>query len=175
MKLTPVIALLVMWPVASFTAEPAEPIPDTATVAGIMKTIIAPAADVLWAASADTMTDEGEYAVALDAGAWRTIDQSRAELAAASEALLLPGRPVDAPGAMAEFPDQELNPGEIAALIEKQPALWAGMVGAMSASVAQAQQAIAGQDVDALTDAGGAMYETCDACHKQFWYPNRKY
>jgi len=33
-------------------------------------------------------------------------------------------------------------------------------------------KAVDSKDADALVEAGGAIYEACEQCHKRFWYPN---
>lgn len=149
-----------------------ERIPPTMTIAEIMANIVMPAADVLWGATAVYMTEEGEDDRSPETSAdWQKVEDARMLLAEASEALLDTSRPVDVPGVAIEHPAEELSPEQVAALIEAQPELWASLARAMAETAGQAKQAIADQDVDALLEIGGTLYENCDGCHRQFWYP----
>ena len=150
-----------------------EPVPPGATVAEIMEDTVMPAAEVLWDATAVWITREGEVDhTPQNDEEWQKVDRSRIAMEAAVAALLVPGRRVEEPGAAVEYPEEELTPEEIEAGIGREPAVWVAMVHALEATIKQAGQAIADQDVDALTEIGAAIDQACEACHRHFWYPD---
>ena len=150
----------------------AEPIPATMPMAEIMEKIVMPAADVLWGATAVVMTEHGEEDRSPKNDAeWQKVEDARLRLAEAAEALLDTSRPVDVAGAVVEHPEENLTPEQIAALIREQSDDWMKQVQAFAASVEKSKQSIADHDVDVLLEDGGLLYESCDSCHKQFWYP----
>jgi hypothetical protein len=162
-------------PVAE-AGKPASPFPfrPRATIAEIMDGIVDPAADVLWDATAVYITEEGidDHSPKND-DEWHKVEHAGITLAEATNLLLVPGRRVDAPGAVSEAPGQELNPDDIAKLIEAEPEVWAGFAHALDDVVQEAQQAVERRDVEALTEIGGTLDEVCESCHQHFWYPDQ--
>lgn len=150
------------------------PITPATTIVEIMADVVVPASDALWAVPSEFEPD-GPAAHG-SAGAeelWAAADRARRALAEAAEALLVQDRRVDAPGALAAFPEEELHPHQIRALIDEQPEVWVAMSRALGSAAQEAEQAIAARDTDALTEAGGALYDSCESCHRHFWYPGR--
>ena len=156
----------------SGSADRVNPIPDTASIHDIMHHHVMPAADVLWGATAIYITIKGEDDRSpKNDEEWNTVDQSRIAMEHAIEALLVPGRAVDEPGAAAEYPEAELDPNEIQELIAREPEVWVAMIHALDGTIQEAKQAIKDRNVDSLRDIGGAIDDACEACHKHFWYP----
>jgi len=148
------------------------PIPPTATVAEIMENKIMLAANVLWGATAVYITEQGEDDRSpKNDEEWLQVDKARIVLEEAIKALLVPGRHVDVAGAVSEYPEEELNPDQIEAMIRNEPEVWAAMLHALDDTVQQAKKAIEEHDVPALTEIGGAIDDACESCHLHFWYP----
>lgn len=143
-----------------------------ATLAEIMESIVMPAADVVWNATAINVTADGveESAPETDEE-WARVRAGAVELEEAANLLVIPGRAVDVPDAQSEAPDVELEPSEIAALMVSNRAAWVGYAHALQATAIQALAAIDARDLDAITEVGGAIDAACESCHTQFWYP----
>lgn len=148
------------------------PIPASETIHEIMHHRVMPAADVLWGATAIYITIEGEDDRSpKNDEEWNTVDQARVAMEFAIEALLVPGRAVDEPGAEVDYAAEDLKPKDIQAIIDRDPEIWVAMVHGLDATVQEAKQAIIDRNVDSLRDIGGAIDDACEACHKHFWYP----
>ncbi len=154
-------------------ADTASPITDITPIHDIMHYHIMPAAQVLWDATAIYITIEGEDDRSpRNDGEWKVVDQARIALQAAIETLLVPGRPADEPNVdLSDYPEGDLKPDEIEAMIKSEPEAWVAMIHALDATVQQTKKAIADHDVEALREIGGAIDDDCEACHLHFWYP----
>lgn len=146
-----------------------------ATLAELMESVVMPSADVLWNAVAVNVTAAGieETKPETDED-WAKLRWAAVELEEAANLIVIPGRAVDVPGAESEAPDVELQPAEIANLIESNRAAWVSHAHALQAIAMQAIQAVDDRDLDAITDVGGAIDEACESCHTQFWYPEQQ-
>jgi hypothetical protein len=152
-------------------AQMDNPVPSNATITEIMDGIVRPAADVLWGATAVYVTEQGEDDRSpKNDEEWNTVDQSRIAMEKAITALLEPGRKVDVAGAPVSS-NENLNPAEIEALIQREPEVWAAKVNALGETMQQAKTAIAARDVEALSEVGGYIDNACEGCHQHFWYP----
>jgi hypothetical protein len=91
-----------------------------ATVAEIMESMVMPSADVIWNATAVDTSFEGvkDYTPKNDDD-WERIEWASVTLAEAMNAVLVPGRHVDHPGAVSASPEFELAPDRIEAMIAK--------------------------------------------------------
>jgi hypothetical protein len=67
----------------------------------------------------------------------------------------------------------ELSPQEIGELIGKNRDAWVAYSRSLHEVAMQTIQAIDARDPEKLADLGGSMDAICQACHKQFWYPNQ--
>jgi hypothetical protein len=74
---------------------------------------------------------------------WEAVEHGAIALAESANLLLLPGRPMDNDG-------------------------WVTMTHALSAAAVKAQKAALAKNIDELLDAGGAIYDTCTACHAKY-------
>ena len=164
------VSVVLLAPVSGM-AQGESPIPPEATVKQIMNDFVRPAADVLWGATAVYITEAGEDDRSpKNDEEWEAVDQSRIAMEHAIEALLVPGRKVDAADAPVTSAE-DLNPAEIEALIGKEPDIWAEKLQALGESMKHSQKAIEDQDVESLTEIGGEIDDACESCHQHFWYP----
>jgi len=165
------IALFAVFLPAFCFAQMDDPIPPDATITEIMDGIIRPATDVLWGATAVYVTEQGEDDRSpKNDEEWNVVDQSRIAMEKAVAAIVEPGRKVDVPGAPVSS-NEDLNPAEIEALIQREPEVWAAKAHALGETMQQAKAAIAARDVEALSEVGGYIDEACEGCHQHFWYP----
>ncbi|HEX7079506.1 MAG TPA: hypothetical protein VF329_00635 [Gammaproteobacteria bacterium] len=145
--------------------------PD-ATLAEIMEYIVMPNADKLWGAVSVTVGEEGVVEEAPETDAeWFELRTAALTLAEASNLLVVPGRRVDAPGAVAEYPEEELSPSEIHELQEEAWGAWVGHAQVLHEVAKQMIAAVDARDTQAVTDVGGTLDSACEGCHLQFWYP----
>jgi hypothetical protein len=144
----------------------------TATVADIMEFVVMPAAQRLWDSVSVNVTEEGiiEKAPETDEE-WAALRGDALTLAELSNALMIPGRQVDKPGAVPEYPEEELSADQIEELREDNWEAWVAHSQVLHAAVMQSVMAIDARDKDALSEAGGTLDEACESCHLQFWYP----
>jgi len=147
--------------------------PD-ATIAEVMESIVMPSAEALWDAVAVDVTIDGviENIPKTDED-WEMVRWKAVNLAEATNLLLVPGRRVDAPGVVSEFPDDELGPAEIQALLDSNWQAWVAHAHALHQVAIQTIGVVDAHDVDGLTTIGGAIDGACESCHLQFWYPEQ--
>lgn len=145
-----------------------------ATVAEIMESIVVPASDVIWNATAYDISAEGikDFSPKTDED-WERVEWAGVALAEGLNSLLIPGRRVAPPGTVSESPEYELNPEQVGELLQKEPQVWVGFVHGLDDTVQEIQQAIRDRDLKALNEAGGALDEVCENCHLHFWYPKK--
>ena len=149
------------------SAQQAQDYLPQATVADVMNAMIMPMANVVWEAVRyeDTIkgpeTDEG----------WQHARNAAVALAESMNVLMIPDRPVAGPDRVVG--EGELSTQEIGELIVKNRGAWVGYLRSLHELSMQTIQAIDARDAQKLSDLGGTMDELCQACHKQFWYPNQ--
>jgi hypothetical protein len=146
----------------------------SATIVEVMDSMLMPSAQVLWDAVAVNVTEEGVVKQAPETDEdWQRLRFSAVTLAEATNVLMIPGREVAPPGTESEYPDVELGPEQIEALIDADRAAWDAHARVLHETAMQAVRAIDDRDVDALFDVGGAIDAACESCHTQFWYPEQ--
>lgn len=156
----------------SSSAGDSGPYIPAATVDELMEYVVMPNAQVLWDAVAVTLTLDGTQESRPETDEdWARVRQAALTLAEVCNALMIPGRATDVPGAVAEYPDTELSPDEIEQLREKYWGAWVGHAQALHRTAMEALEAIDNRDSDALMEAGGPIDSACESCHLQFWYP----
>jgi len=158
-------------------SQPAAPpqAPGPFTIREIMKSMVAPKADVLWNAVAISVTEKGvETSAPSNEDEWNKIRDDAVTLAEAMTSIQMPGRKVANPGDTAKDPTVELNPDQIEELINKDRATWDKLARDAQEAVMAAHKAIEAKNVDGLSEAGGGIDSACEACHKMYWYPNDK-
>lgn len=154
-------------------SEAPSEINPTFTVRDIMKSMVQPNADVLWNAVAVSVTEKGpETKAPKNDEEWQVVRNSAITLIESVNLVLIPNRKIAKAGEQAKDPKAELNPDQIQALIDKDRASWVKLAKALQDSVGPALKAIDEKNVDALSNAGGAIDSACETCHKMYWYPN---
>lgn len=139
-----------------------------ATIVELMDSMVMPLAQALWDA---VIYDDPIKGPETDEE-WQKVRWAAVSLAETANVLMIPGRPVAAPGAVAG--EGELSPKEIQELIEKNRGAWVGHARGLHEIATQAIQAVDAKNVEGLSDVGGTLDSVCEGCHVQFWYPNQQ-
>lgn len=119
----------------------------------LMTAVVEPAADGVWDAVGTVMTLEGtEEIQPSTAEEWLAVRNAAISVAESANLLLTPRRLVDNDN-------------------------WEGWSLDMADAGRAAMVAAETQDVDALFEAGGLIYESCTGCHAEYWPddPNRQF
>ena len=169
-------------PVLSLTggcgSEPPEPVPEyrpTTTVRQLMQAVIGPSAAVIWDAVETSSTAKGvEHKEPRTDADWQAVERSAVMLVEASNLLLIPGRPIARPEERADAADVELHPAEIAALVDRSRPDWVQRAHALHDASRALLASIEKKDVKGLFDNGAAVYNTCESCHRTYWYPENR-
>jgi hypothetical protein len=139
-----------------------------ATLVEVMASAVMPLAQTLW----DAVTYEDTIKGPDTEEGWQKARAAAVSLGEAADALMIPDRPVAAPGAAQR--EGELSPEEIQALIAKNHDAWIGFSRALHEVAAQAIHAVDTKNAEELADVGGTLDSVCQGCHQQFWYPNQR-
>jgi hypothetical protein len=147
----------------------------TATVKDIMDSMIDPIADVLWESVATEVTYAGteDRQPHTDAD-WAKVRHAALTIAEATNLLIMPGRKIAKPGERSEHPGIELQPEEIAKIVQEHPEEWVQEARALHDAAMEAMKAIEARNVQALVDAGEKLDGACEQCHLDHWYPSEK-
>ena len=147
----------------------------TTTVRELMQAVIAPSATVIWDAVETSTTAKGvEHKEPRTDADWETVRRSAVMLVEASNLLLIPGRPIARPEERADAPDVELHPAEIATLVDRSRPDWVQKAHALHDAARVLLSSIEKKDVKGLFDNGAAVYNTCESCHRTYWYPENR-
>ncbi len=145
-----------------------------ATLVEIMDSMVMPSAQVLWDAVSYESGPNGDVVVTPETDeAWQKLRWNAVTLAESANALLIPGREVNAPGAKSAAPDAELEPDQIKALIDKNHDAWIAHAHVLHEAAMQAIAAIDAKNGDQISEVGGTIDSACEGCHLQFWYPEQ--
>ena len=164
-------------PPAPETSQQAAParMPD-ATIRDLMVTVIDPAADGIWFAVKSETTREGnviDTAPKNDAE-WQNVRRAAMTLMDGADLLMMPGRRVAKPGEKSVVPGVELEPEEIEKNINADRAAWNMRAQALKDATMQVMGAIDARDPEKVFDLGDDLDQTCENCHRHFWYPNEQ-
>jgi hypothetical protein len=156
---------------AACSRAPTPEFQPTATVKDIMDSVVDPNADAIWDSVEIVATLQGteEKAPRTDED-WRTLRRHAISLLEASNLLLVPGRRIARPGEKAEDERVDLKPEEIEERVKNDPAAWTTGAHALHAATLESLKAIEARDVKALLNAGGVLDQSCETCHRQYWY-----
>lgn len=165
------LALAIIAASASACSPPAPEYRLTSTVKDIMDSVVDPNADAIWDSVEVVVTLEGtvEKAPRTDED-WKTLRRHAISLAEASNLLLIPGRQIAKPGEKAEDERVDLKPEEIEARVKQDPAAWTAGAHALHDAVMESLKAIEAHDVKALLNAGDVLDQSCETCHRKYWY-----
>ena len=137
-----------------------------------MLSVVDPAADAIWESVATIVTPGHveERRPSTDEE-WDALRHEAVRLVEATNLILVPGRDVARPGFRSENPGIELEPAEVQALIDDDPATWNQLVDDYYRVAMTMLSAIEERDADRLFDEGGPLDVTCERCHQRYWYP----
>ena len=141
----------------------------------LMSGIVAPTADLIWGAVGSSEGPQGpvETRPTTDKE-WAELRQKVMLLIEAANLLAIPDRHVLLPGQKLTNPagPGDLTPEQAEARIKAEwPAFLAFAQTLQNAALATLKSVDA-RDLDAFSEAGGAIDEACEQCHKRFWYPD---
>jgi hypothetical protein len=140
-----------------------------------MHAVIGPSAAVIWDAVETSSTAKGvEHKEPRTDEDWEAVERGAVMLLEASNLLLIPGRPIAEPGERAAAADVQLDPTEIAALIDRSRPDWVKHAHALHDTSSAVLASIKKKDVKGLFDNGAAVYNTCESCHSTYWYPESR-
>jgi hypothetical protein len=155
-------------------SAPVMPRPQ-ASVVELMANIVAPTADVIWGAVGSTEGPKGpvEKKPTTDKD-WAELRKQVMLMAEAANLLAVPDRAVLLPGQKLTNPPGpgDLTPEKSAAKIKAEWPTFLAYAQTLQNSALATLKTIDAKDVDAFVEAGGAIDEACEQCHKRFWYPD---
>lgn len=144
------------------------------SVKELMKYMIDPVADNIFNAVGSSTTRNGtiEWEPKTDAD-WEKIRVGAVSLAEAADLLKVP-RPFTPPGDVnnSTGPNAvELSPTAITEKVERDPVEWNARIQALRNAALSVMQIVDKRDVQGIWDAGEFLDQTCEACHRSYWYP----
>jgi len=143
-----------------------------ASIQELMYAIVDPSADVLWSAAGTVVDNEGVHDLSPKTPEeWRDVRSAALRIIEGGNLLMMEGREAAPPGTKSETPGVELEPVEIAALVNKNRKQFNAFANALQLVALEALQAIDAKNVDLLGEVGGRMDGVCESCHQTFWYP----
>ena len=144
----------------------------TATVRELMDSIIDPSADVVWDSVAVLISPTGmEEKQPRTPEEWAEVRRGAIRLIEASNLLVIPGRRIAKPGETADDPQSELRPEKIQAMVDADPAKWAAQSRKLHDAGVEMLQVIDMKDPEGVLQLGEKIYNACEDCHTQYWYP----
>lgn len=135
-------------------SKPASPIAFDTTLSTkeLMKHVIDPAAIALWGRAGTMETDKGTVDLAPDTEEeWAAAEHEAAVVAEGGNLLLTPGRAHSYP--------------------IKDGKNWTKFAAQMTKQALAVKIATAARDKDKMFETGGDLYQTCVACHEQYYIP----
>lgn len=104
---------------------------------------------------------------------WAVAKQQAVTLLDAAERLSEGGRRVALKDSKFEIPGVKKSPEQIQQLIDARPEIYFRYTQQLQAAVEETLTAIDAKNATALLELGGRIDQTCEQCHKTFWYPNQ--
>jgi hypothetical protein len=154
------------------TAQPQAEYRPTATVRELMDSIIDPSADVVWDSVAVLYSPTGvEEKQPRTPAEWAEVRRGAIRLIEASNLLMIPGRQIANPGETAADPQSELRPEKIQALVNADRAKWVEHSRKLHDAGMEMLQAIDMKNAEGVLELGERIYNACEDCHMQYWYP----
>ena len=124
----------------------------TLSTSDLMKHVIDPAAQGLWGRAGTVDTADGTVDLAPDTPEeWKAAEAEASTVAEAGNLLLVPGR---------------AHSWEV-----KDPANWTKFAQQMTKQALAVKAATVARDKDKMFETGGDLYQTCVACHEQYYIP----
>jgi hypothetical protein len=145
------------------------------SIKDLMESIIDPSADVLWGAVGTVVDREGIHeSLPRTQEDWRDLRRAAVRIIEGGNLLAMPGRDAAPVGTKSETPGVELEPPQIAALMEQNRETFDTFARALQALGAEALRASEARNAALLLDIGARMENVCESCHQTFWYPPEK-
>lgn len=149
------------------------PYQPTATVQEIMASVIDPSADFIWNSVSTTVDAAGVHEVRPDTDAeWHELRQRAVLLAEAANLIAVPGRRA-AHGDRTLEDNQPLEVTKVQQRLDSRSQELVAFASAMRDVSVKLMVSADKRDVEAIINLGGLLDETCEACHKVFWYPDQ--
>lgn len=146
-----------------------------ASVVELMADVVAPTADIIWNAVGTTEGPKGpvETKPTTDKD-WAELRKKVMLMVEAANLLAVPDRAVLLPGQKFTNPPGpgDLPPEKSAAKIKAEWPTFLAYAQTLQNSALATLKAVDAKDVDGFSEAGGAIDEACEQCHKRFWYPD---
>ena len=146
-----------------------------ASVVELMATIVAPTADIIWRAVGTTEGPKGPVDTKPTTDKdWAELRKKVMLMVEVSNLLAVPDRAVLLPGQKFTNPPGpgDLPPEKSAERIKAEWPTFLAYAQALQNSAIATLKTVDAKDVDAFQEAGGAIDEACEQCHKRFWYPD---
>jgi hypothetical protein len=144
------------------------------SVRELMKYMIDPDSDDIFNAVGTTITTDGM----VDREPRTDEDWEKIQAGAVSVAegiyLLKVRRPFTPPGDVnnSTGPNAvELSPEQITAKVERDPVEWNARIEATRNAALNVMEIVKRRDANAMWEAGEILDQTCEACHRSYWYP----
>jgi hypothetical protein len=160
---------------AAPTPPPAVMPKPVASVLDLMSGSIAPTADFVWGAVGETSGPKGP--IQKQPGndkEWAEVRRQVLALAEAANLLAVEARHVGLPGQKPTNPPGpgDLTPEQSEAKIKADWQTFLVYAQALQNAAVATLKTVDEKNVDAYSEAGGAIDEACEQCHKRFWYPD---
>ena len=151
---------------------PAKPLPEfqpTASVEDIMRSMIDPAADILWDAVVTTVTDGGIEKIQPETEEdWLPLELSAITLLEAGNLLLIDGRRIVGERSFLELPGNDLSSNDTVGLSGADRESWFRLSRELHDAGAELLNAVRTRSVQNLFEGGGRLYVACENCHARF-------
>jgi hypothetical protein len=145
------------------------------SIRDLMESIIDPSADVVWGAVGTVVDREGIHeSLPKTQEDWRDLRRAAVRIIEGGNLLTMPGRDAAPVGTKSEAPGVELEPPQIAALIEQNRETFDTFAKALQVLGSEALRASEARNAALLLDIGARMENVCESCHQTFWYPPGK-
>ena len=147
----------------------------TATIKDLMDAMVDPSAEYLFENNVEIVDETGiiDKTPKTDDD-WKEVRRRALLLVEAPNLMVEPGRKVAAPGDKAEYPEVELHPEQIQALIDGDRDGWVRRARRLQDAALLALKAIDARDKKDLFAKLGDVDKACESCHLHYWYPNDK-
>ncbi len=146
------------------------------TVQELMEHMVDPVADAIFDSVGTDVTAAGVVDTKPETDDdWLKIERAALQLAEASNLLKMP-RPMAPAGhgvaiTLSDGTKPELEPAEIQAKVDADPARWAKHSDELRVAALEALKVVKARNVEGLFDAGNVVDRACESCHLEFWYP----
>ena len=145
------------------------------SIKDLMESIIDPSADVLWGAVGTVVDREGIHeSLPKTQEDWRDLRRAAVRIIEGGNLLTMPGRDAAPVGTKSDAPGVELEPAQIAALIEQNRETFDIFAKELQVLGSEALRASEARNAASLLDIGARMENVCESCHQTFWYPPEK-